>query len=60
MMESKYELSLKVAAPLIEQITHQPCGTTTVVSGTSCRHQVRHLATVRTRHMAELIAEALA
>jgi FAD/FMN-containing dehydrogenase/Fe-S oxidoreductase len=60
MMESKYELSLKVAAPLIEQITHQPYGTTTVVSGTSCRHQVRHLATVRTRHMAELIAEALA
>jgi Fe-S oxidoreductase len=30
-----------------------------VVSGTSCRHQVQHLATVRTRHMAEVIAEAL-
>ena len=27
--------------------------------GTSCRHQVQHLATVRTKHMAEVLAEAL-
>jgi FAD/FMN-containing dehydrogenase/Fe-S oxidoreductase len=60
MMESKYELSVKIAGPMIEQIKRQPYGTTTVVSGTSCRHQVQHLATVRTRHMAEVIAEALA
>jgi len=60
MMESKYQLSLKIAEPLIEKITHQPYGTTTVVSGTSCRHQVQHLATVRTKHMAEVIADALA
>lgn len=60
MMESKYELSLKIAEPLIEQIKRQPYGTTTVVSGTSCRHQVQHLTTVRTRHMAEVIADALA
>jgi len=60
MMEAKYELSLKVAAPLIEKIKQQPYGTTTVVSGTSCRHQVQHLATVRTRHMAEVLADALA
>ncbi len=59
LMESKYELSLKVAAPLIEQIKQQPYGTTTIVSGASCRHQVQHLATVRTRHMAEVIADAL-
>ena len=59
MMESKYELSLKVAEPLIEQIKHQPYGTTFVVSGTSCRHQVQHLATVRTKHMAEVLADAL-
>ena len=60
MLESKYELSLKIAEPLIEQIKHQPFGTTAVVSGTSCRHQVQHLATIRTKHMAEVIADALA
>ena len=59
MMESKYNLSVKIAAPLIAQLKQQPYGTTTVVSGTSCRHQVQHLATVRTRHMAEVIAAAL-
>ena len=59
MMESKYELSLKIAEPLMEQIKQQPYGTTIVLSGTSCRHQVQHLATVRTMHMAEVLAEAL-
>ena len=60
MLESKFELSLKIAEPLLEEIKHQPYGTTVVVSGTSCRHQVQHLATVRTKHMAEVLAEALA
>jgi Fe-S oxidoreductase len=59
MMASKYELSLKIAEPLIEQLKHQPYGTTVILSGTSCRHQVQHLATLRTRHMAEVLAEAL-
>jgi len=59
MQASKYELSLKIAEPLMEQIKHQPYGTTFVVSGTSCRHQVQHLATVRTKHMAEVLAGAL-
>ncbi len=60
MMASKYELSLKIAEPLMEQIKHQPFGTNIVLSGTSCRHQVQHLATVRTLHLAEVLAEALA
>ena len=60
MLESKYELSLKVAEPLLELLKQQPYGTTTVVSSTSCRHQVQHLATVKTRHMAEVLADALA
>jgi len=60
LLASKYELSLKVAGPLIDQIKQQPYGTTIVLSGTSCRHQVRHLATVRAQHMAEVLAEALA
>ena len=59
MMADKYELSLKIAEPLLEQIKHQPYGTTVVLSGTSCRHQIRDLATVRTKHMAEVLAEAL-
>ena len=60
MMESKYELSLKVAEPLVEQIKHQPYGTVVVASGTSCRHQIQHLATNRTQHMACVLADALA
>jgi Fe-S oxidoreductase len=60
MLASKYDLSLKIAEPLLQQIKQQPFGTTVVVSGMSCRHQVQHLATVRTRHMAEVVADALA
>lgn len=57
---SKFELSLKIAEPLMTQIKHQPFGTTFILSGTSCRHQVRHLANVRVKHMAEVLADALA
>ena len=43
-MESKYELSLKVAEPLAQLVQSQPFGTVVVASGTSCRHQIEHLA----------------
>lgn len=59
MIASKYELSLKIAEPLVQQIKQQPYGTTIILSGTSCRHQVQHLATVRTQHIAEVLADAL-
>ena len=59
MLESKYELSVKVAEPLIQKIMNQPFGTTVVASGASCRQQIQHLATVRLRHMAEVLAESL-
>lgn len=59
MMESKYELSLQVAKPLIDKIRDLPYGSFVVASGASCRHQIDHLATVRTRHMAEVLADAL-
>jgi len=59
MLESKYELSLKVAEPLIAKIRSQPFGTIVAASGTSCRHQVRHLALNRTQHMAVVLADAL-
>lgn len=58
-LESKYKLSLKVAAPLVQQISAQPEDTVIIASGTSCRHQIEHLTPVRPRHMAELLADAL-
>ena len=58
-LAAKYELSLKIAEPLIQQIQHQPYGNIVVASGTSCRQQIQHLATVRTLHMAEVLADAL-
>ena len=44
MLESKYELSVKVAEPLIQEIRNQPFGTIFVASGASCRQQIQHLA----------------
>jgi FAD/FMN-containing dehydrogenase/Fe-S oxidoreductase len=58
-LASKYELSLKIAEPLAQHVRNQPYGTAVVASGTSCRHQIEHLAPVRAKHMAELLAEAL-
>jgi FAD/FMN-containing dehydrogenase/Fe-S oxidoreductase len=59
MMESKYELSLQVAEPLLRELRSQPYGTTVVASGTSCRQQLSHLSTLRVCHMAELLAQSL-
>ena len=59
MMEEKQELSSKVAAPLLAQIGRLPAGATVVASGTSCRHQIEHLADARALHMAELLESAL-
>ncbi|MDE3067077.1 MAG: FAD-binding protein [Verrucomicrobiota bacterium] len=59
MLESKYDLSVKVAEPLIQKIKNQPYGTVVVASGASCRQQIAHMATVKLRHMAEVLAEAL-
>jgi Fe-S oxidoreductase len=44
---------------LLAQIRHTPFGTIVVASGTSCRQQITHLLTIRTVHMAQLLAEAL-
>jgi FAD/FMN-containing dehydrogenase/Fe-S oxidoreductase len=58
-LERKYDLSIKVAAPLVQQVAAQPPGTIVVASGTSCRHQLEHLTPVHPKHMAELLADAL-
>jgi FAD/FMN-containing dehydrogenase/Fe-S oxidoreductase len=58
-LERKYDLSVKVAAPLVQQVNAQPPGSVVVASGTSCRHQLEHLTPVRPKHMAELLADAL-
>jgi Fe-S oxidoreductase len=59
MMESRHDVSLRVAEPLLRQLQSKPFGTTVVASGTSCRHQIEHLSAHRPRHMAEVLAEAL-
>ena len=59
-LSSKYELSLKVAEPLAQQIRGRPFGTVVIASGASCRHQIGHLAPLKPRHMAEVLADALA
>jgi Fe-S oxidoreductase len=59
-LDSKYELSIKVAQPLVRGIAAQPPNTTIVASGTSCRHQIEHLTPVQPRDMAEVLADALA
>jgi FAD/FMN-containing dehydrogenase/Fe-S oxidoreductase len=58
-LASKYELSLKIAQPLIERIQDQPAGAVIVASGASCRHQIQHLTAAHPLHFAELLAAAL-
>lgn len=58
-MEAKQELSREVAKPLVEKIHALPYGALVVASGASCRQQIDHLAHMRARHMAEVLADAL-
>jgi Fe-S oxidoreductase len=59
-LASKYDLSVKVAEPLVEKIRGQPAGTEVVASGTSCRHQIADLTNVHPKHMAEVMADGIA
>ncbi len=60
MTERKRELSLQVAAPLLEKLNAEPPDVTLIASGTSCRHQISELSNRRPKHMAEVLADALA
>jgi FAD/FMN-containing dehydrogenase/Fe-S oxidoreductase len=59
-LAEKYDLSVQVAQRLLDAIDNQPPGTEIIASGTSCRHQIVDLTNAHPRHMAELLAEALA
>jgi Fe-S oxidoreductase len=59
-LAEKYELSVQVGELLMRKIDNQPSGSEIVASGTSCRHQIVDLSSRRPKHMAELIAEAIA
>jgi len=59
MLEANRELSRAVAAPLVEAIGRLPQGSTVVAAGTSCRHQISHLAGVEALHPIEVVAAAL-
>ena len=58
-LAEKYDLSVKVAQRLLDNIDDQPPGTEIVASGTSCRHQITDLSNAHPKHMAELIADAI-
>jgi len=54
------ELSLRVGALLMAQIDQSPPDAVLIASGTSCRHQIRHLSKRQPLHMAEFLAARLA
>jgi Fe-S oxidoreductase len=58
-LAEKYELSRQVAADLMRKIDNQQADVV-IASGTSCRHQIVDLSSVGPKHMAELLADALA
>jgi FAD/FMN-containing dehydrogenase/Fe-S oxidoreductase len=57
-LAEKYDLSVRVAQRLLDQIDNHPSGTEVIASGTSCRHQITDLTSLRPKHMAELFAGA--
>src|SRR5918996_748266 len=59
-LAEKYDLSVQVAQRLLDKINGQPPGTEIIASGTSCRHQIVDLTNLHPKHMAELLAEAIA
>ena len=58
-LAEKYELSKQVAADLLRKIDTQQAEVV-IASGTSCRHQIVDLSERWPKHMAELLADALA
>jgi FAD/FMN-containing dehydrogenase/Fe-S oxidoreductase len=59
-LAEKYDLSVQVAQHLIDNLENQGRETQIIASGTSCRHQITDLTNIRPKHMAEVLAEAIA
>jgi FAD/FMN-containing dehydrogenase/Fe-S oxidoreductase len=59
-LSEKYDLSIQVAQDLVDKLENQARGAEVVASGTSCRHQIGDLTNLQPKHMAELLAEAIA
>jgi FAD/FMN-containing dehydrogenase/Fe-S oxidoreductase len=59
-LKKNQDLSLRVGALLKAQIDQAPADATLIASGTSCRHQIRHLSQRQPLHMAEFLAARLA
>lgn len=55
----KYDVSVKVAEPLVALLNALPAEAHVIASGTSCRHQIDHLTPRKPLHMAELLANSL-
>src|SRR5205085_7014840 len=58
-LAEKYDLSKQVAADLLRKIDNEQPDVV-VASGTSCRHQIVDLSERWPKHMAELLADAIA
>jgi Fe-S oxidoreductase len=58
-LAEKYELSKQVGADLLRKIDNQQADVV-IASGTSCRHQIVDLSSIWPKHMAELLADAMA
>ena len=58
-LAEKYDLSVQVAQDLIDKLENQGRETEVIASGTSCRHQISDLTNIRSKHVAEVLAEAL-
>ena len=54
-LKDKYELSRRVAAPLVDKLKALPSDTPIIASGTSCRQQISHLAKRDALHPVEFL-----
>lgn len=54
-LSEKYELSRRIAAPLVTQVKGLPADTIVLSSGTSCRQQLSHLTERPVKHPIELL-----
>jgi Fe-S oxidoreductase len=59
-LAEKYDLSVQVAQDLIDKLENHGRERQIIASGTSCRHQITDLTNIRPKHMAEVLAEAIA